>query len=54
MHGVGLGLFVAEGIVRSAGGRITVDTGRDRTGTLFTIILPAASPAQAAEVTEPA
>ena len=54
VHGVGLGLFVAEGIVRGAGGRIAVDSGRDRAGTRFTISLPLAPSVQAAEVSEPA
>jgi len=54
VHGVGLGLFVAEGIVRGAGGRIAVDSGNDRTGTLFTISLPVAPLPQAAEVEETA
>jgi C4-dicarboxylate-specific signal transduction histidine kinase len=32
VHGVGLGLFVAEGLVRTAGGSITVQNGGDATG----------------------
>jgi signal transduction histidine kinase len=40
LRGVGLGLFVAEGIVRSAGGRMTVG-GRPGGGAVFHITLPA-------------
>ncbi len=47
MAGVGLGLFVAEGLIRSAGGRLTV---RDAPsgGALFEIQLPVASVPDAA------
>jgi C4-dicarboxylate-specific signal transduction histidine kinase len=41
VHGVGLGLFVAEGVIRSAGGRITAANRRDGSGAVFTITLPA-------------
>jgi signal transduction histidine kinase len=40
VHGVGLGLFVAEGIVRSNGGRITAASREDGTGARFVIELP--------------
>lgn len=42
VHGVGLGLFVAEGLVRSAGGRISAANrpGADVRGAVFTIELP--------------
>jgi signal transduction histidine kinase len=40
VHGVGLGLFVAEGIVRSNGGRITAANRMDGTGARFIIELP--------------
>jgi len=46
VHGVGLGLFVAEGLVRSAGGKITAGnrspSGERRGGAWFRIELPAA------------
>jgi signal transduction histidine kinase len=42
VHGVGLGLFVAEGIVRGVGGRMTA--GNENGGARFTITLPAAEP----------
>jgi K+-sensing histidine kinase KdpD len=53
VHGVGLGLFVAEGLVRTAGGRITAgnapsSAGR-RGGAWFRIELPIATDAPAAE-----
>ncbi len=41
VQGVGLGLFVAEGIVRTAGGRLTARN-RDEGGAEFRIVLPAA------------
>ncbi|MBC7791177.1 MAG: HAMP domain-containing protein [Anaerolineae bacterium] len=40
--GIGLGLFVAEGMVRANGGRLTVSNRDDGPGSLFTIDLPAA------------
>lgn len=40
VHGVGLGLFVAEGLIRGFGGRITAVNRRDR-GARFRIELPA-------------
>ena len=46
VDGVGLGLFVAEGLVRSAGGRLTLDQSRND-GATFVIELPAASPESA-------
>lgn len=46
VHGVGLGLFVAEGVIRSAGGRITAQN-RDGEGAVFTITLPAVRSAAA-------
>ncbi len=42
VDGVGLGLFVAEGLIRSAGGRLLVD-GSSSAGATFVIELPAAS-----------
>lgn len=42
VHGVGLGLFVAEGIVRSAGGELTAANRSDGRGACFTIRLAAA------------
>jgi len=46
VHGVGLGLFVAEGLVRSAGGKITAGnrapSGERGDGAWFRIELPAA------------
>jgi C4-dicarboxylate-specific signal transduction histidine kinase len=47
VDGVGLGLFVAEGLVRSAGGRLTLDQSQND-GATFVIELPAASPESAA------
>jgi signal transduction histidine kinase len=42
IHGVGLGLFVAEGVIRAYGGRITASNREDRSGALFRIELMAA------------
>ena len=42
VHGVGLGLFVAEGLVRAAGGRLTA-TNRPEGGARFRVELPDAS-----------
>ncbi|MGH7718954.1 MAG: ATP-binding protein [Gemmatimonadaceae bacterium] len=42
VHGVGLGLFVAEGMVRSCGGRITAANRRGGHGAIFRIELPLA------------
>ena len=42
VDGVGLGLFVAEGLVRSAGGRLALENNDAATGASFTIDLPAA------------
>ncbi|MGQ0647514.1 MAG: sensor histidine kinase, partial [Gemmatimonadaceae bacterium] len=44
LHGVGLGLFVAEGLVRSAGGRVVVGDAPGG-GARFDIELPLAGPA---------
>ena len=41
VDGVGLGLFVAEGLVRSAGGRLTLD--RSNAGARFVVELPRAA-----------
>ncbi len=47
VHSVGLGLFVADGMIRGVGGRITaVSRGADG-GACFTLTLPAAAPAVA-------
>lgn len=43
-RGAGLGLFVAEGLVRSAGGRIEPGNRPDRTGARFRVDLPAVPP----------
>ena len=53
VHGVGLGLFVAEGLVRTAGGSIAARNARDRSdatyrGAWFHIELPAPSAATGA------
>lgn len=48
VQGVGLGLFVAEGIVRVAGGRLTAGN-RDDGGAEFRIELPVANPQVAAQ-----
>lgn len=47
MRGVGLGLFIAEGLVRAAGGTLTVESRSDereadRHGALFQLLLPLA------------
>ena len=41
LHGVGLGLFVAEGLVRSVGGRLTIGDAASG-GARFVIELPVA------------
>ncbi|HEY6825239.1 MAG TPA: HAMP domain-containing sensor histidine kinase, partial [Gemmatimonadaceae bacterium] len=46
VDGVGLGLFVAEGLVRSAGGRLALD-GNSSSGATFVIELPVAVPSAA-------
>jgi signal transduction histidine kinase len=43
VHGVGLGLFVAEGLVRSVGGSLTARNRTPEPGALFRIEVPAAS-----------
>jgi two-component system, NtrC family, sensor kinase len=50
VDGVGLGLFVAEGLIRSAGGRLSLD-GNSGAGATFVIELPAAAVAATAEPT---
>jgi C4-dicarboxylate-specific signal transduction histidine kinase len=45
LAGVGLGLFVAEGLVRSAGGRLSVDQGPNG-GALFEIVLRVPDPGE--------
>jgi len=52
VDGVGLGLFVAEGLVRSAGGRLVLDEARNG-GATFVIELPAV-PRQETPTPEPA
>ena len=42
VQGVGLGLFVAEGLVRAAGGRLSAGNRDDRPGAYFRLELPAA------------
>jgi signal transduction histidine kinase len=44
LDGVGLGLFVADGIVRSHGGRIVASNRPDRSGARFIVTLPIAPP----------
>ena len=43
VHGVGLGLFVAEGLVRSVGGSLTARIRAPERGALFRIEIPAAA-----------
>jgi signal transduction histidine kinase len=43
VHGVGLGLFVAEGLVRSVGGSVTARNRAPEPGALFRIEIPAAA-----------
>ncbi len=45
VQGVGLGLFVAQGLVRSAGGRLSVSSDGTSRGATFTVRLSAASEA---------
>ena len=46
VHGVGLGLFVAEGLVRSAGGKLSVvDAADGLPGAVFEVSLPLAADA---------
>jgi signal transduction histidine kinase len=47
VHGVGLGLFVAEGIVRGVGGRITAANRTEGHGARFSVALPIAVAAEA-------
>ena len=47
VDGVGLGLFVAEGLVRSAGGRLALEENGSSGGATFTIDLPVAMPQSA-------
>jgi signal transduction histidine kinase len=51
VDGVGLGLFVAEGLVRSAGGRLTLDPSPG--GARFVVSLPKAGAATASTAGEP-
>lgn len=53
VQGVGLGLFVAEGMVRSAGGRLTARNGAPTGGAQFAIELPRAALAKAAAAAAP-
>jgi signal transduction histidine kinase len=48
-HGTGLGLAVAEGIVREHGGLILARNRQDRSGAVFEIMLPVRSPGYADE-----
>lgn len=41
-RGLGLGLAIAKGIVEAYGGRVTVTTGDDGVGSIFTVTLPKA------------
>jgi K+-sensing histidine kinase KdpD len=41
VHGVGLGLFVAEGLARRYGGRMEAANRPDRSGALFSLEVPA-------------
>jgi signal transduction histidine kinase len=49
VDGVGLGLFVAEGLVRSAGGRLALENNSVPTGAVFLIELPVATTPQDVE-----
>lgn len=51
--GTGLGLAVAEGIVREHGGAILAHNRSDRTGALFEVLLPVLPPAQPAPAPVP-
>jgi signal transduction histidine kinase len=58
VHGVGLGLYVAEGLVRTAGGRITASDNEGAPGACFRIELPVATenvpaPGQLAQLQQP-
>jgi two-component system NtrC family sensor kinase len=48
VQGVGLGLFIAEGLVRRSGGRLTAANRPDARGARFRIELPATTGASAA------
>ena len=50
LHGVGLGLFTAEGLVRGAGGRLSARNREDTTGALFEVELLQMSAAEVANV----
>ncbi|MDX1396494.1 MAG: HAMP domain-containing sensor histidine kinase [Gemmatimonadota bacterium] len=41
VHGVGLGLFIAEGLVRTAGGRISAENRADPPGAIVRVHIPA-------------
>jgi len=47
VHGVGLGLFVAEGIIRAHGGALTARNRPEGAGAVFRVELPSTSPADA-------
>jgi signal transduction histidine kinase len=51
VHGVGLGLFVAEGLIRAAGGQLTAHN-RDAGGACFRIVVPGVSGPAIAERVE--
>jgi two-component system, NtrC family, sensor kinase len=51
VHGVGLGLYVAEGLVRAAGGRITAANNEGASGARVRIELPAADVSSAETAT---
>jgi len=51
-RGIGLGLFVAEGLIRRAGGRLEAANRRDRSGARFRIELAAAGAPEAARTAE--
>jgi two-component system sensor histidine kinase KdpD len=46
--GSGLGLAVCRGLIEAHGGTITAENRRDRTGAVFTIVLPAVRAGDAA------
>jgi signal transduction histidine kinase len=47
VRGVGLGLFVAEGIVRARGGALVAENRTDRSGAVFRLEIPLAPPGDA-------
>ncbi|MEO5580880.1 MAG: HAMP domain-containing sensor histidine kinase [Gemmatimonadaceae bacterium] len=54
VHGVGLGLFVAEGLVRGSGGELSAFNRDDGPGACFRTVLPVAAPPASSAPARPA